>query len=94
MTLMKLRRHAPEAQPATECCVCGTNDMAQVQNHVLVGTPGVPLTDGGVCEQCGRVLGRVVEKFGSELTVQVEEAQKDANERDVALKKPRRAARS
>ena len=50
----------------------------------LIGTPGTPSHDGGVCDTCGRVLEQVVAKVGPALNVQVEHAQREANERDVS----------
>jgi hypothetical protein len=85
MTVVRLHRHAPEAKNATSCAVCGTADMREVTDHVQVGTPGTPAQDAGVCNSCGRVLDNVVGKFGGELTVMVDEAQHDANERDITI---------
>jgi hypothetical protein len=85
MTVVRLHRHAPEAQNATTCAVCGTSDVRQVTDHVQVGTPGTPDQDAGVCDSCGAVLGKVVGKFGGELTVTVEDAQREASEREITV---------
>jgi hypothetical protein len=65
--------------------VCGTSDIRQVTDHIQVGTPGTPSHDAGVCDACGRVLDRVVGKFGGDLTVTVDEAQQEASERDITI---------
>jgi hypothetical protein len=50
-----------------------------------VGTPGVPQHDEGVCESCGTVLDNVVEKYGGDLTMVVQEAQHQASEREITV---------
>jgi hypothetical protein len=85
MTLVRLRRHAPEAQSADTCSLCGARRPGETQDHLLVGTPGTPAHDGAVCTGCGGVLDQVVRKFGCDLTVTVEEAQRRASDREVTL---------
>ena len=82
MTVVRLQRHAPEAHNATKCGVCGTIDPDRVTDHIQVGTPGVPSHDEGICEACGAVLDRVAGKYGSRLTMMIEEAQHDASPRE------------
>jgi hypothetical protein len=53
-----------------------------VKDHLLAGTPGTPTHDGAVCQECGQTLDRAVQKFGSDLTVQIEESQVQARKRD------------
>jgi hypothetical protein len=95
MTVVRLQRHAPEANNATRCGVCGTIDADRVTDHIQVGTPGTPAHDEGVCESCGAVLDQVVNKYGSQLTMMVEEAQQEASERDITIPgaKPRNRRR-
>jgi hypothetical protein len=97
MPFVHLRRGAPEVQnAAVACSICGTHDADRVRDHLLVGTPGTPSHDGGVCESCGRVLEQVVARMGPELSVRVEHAQHEASERDapgMARGRLRRAAR-
>jgi CheY-like chemotaxis protein len=64
-----------------------------VQDHLLVGTPGTPTYQAGICAHCGLVLELSVAKLGQELTIQVEHAQQTANERDTpaASRAPRLA---
>ena len=93
MTVVRLQRHAPEAQNATRCAVCGTVDAQRVTDHVQVGTPGTPTHDEGVCEECGAVLDNVVERYGSDLTVMVQEAQRTATPRERTKPEPPRPAR-
>ncbi len=85
MTIVRLHRHAPEAQSATTCALCGTADVQAVTDHIQVGTPGTPQQDAGVCDACGRVLDNMVDKFGGDLTVMVEEAQQQASEREITV---------
>jgi hypothetical protein len=85
MPFVHLRRGAPEVQNATaECSICDTHDVNRLHDHLLIGTPGTPSHDGVVCDTCGRVLEQVATKIGSAFSVQVEHAQRDANERDVS----------
>ena len=65
--------------------MCGTSDVRQVTDHIQVGTPGTPEQDAGVCDACGAVLDKVVDKFGGELTVMVEDAQREASEREITV---------
>jgi hypothetical protein len=90
MTVFRLQRHAPEAQFATHCEVCGTTDVRRLTDHVQVGTPGTPDHDGGVCESCGAVLDKVVDKYGDKLTMIVDEAQHEATEREITIPGVRR----
>lgn len=85
MTVVRLQRHAPEAKNATTCGVCGTTDAKTVTDHIQVGTPGTPAHDEGVCESCGRVLDNVVDKYGSQLTMMVQEAQTQTSEREITV---------
>jgi hypothetical protein len=50
-----------------------------------VGTPGTPSHNGAVCEACGTAIDKVVSKFGGDLTVTVEEAQREATDREITL---------
>lgn len=98
MTVVRLQRHAPEASYATRCGVCGTIEAERVTDHIQVGTPGTPAHDEGVCESCGAVLDQVVNKYGGQLTMMVEEAQQQASDREITIpgahpRKPRRARR-
>lgn len=85
MTVVRLRRHAPEADNATKCAVCGTTDAKQVTDHISVGTPGTPVHDEGVCDKCGAVMGNVVDRYGGDLTMMVEDAQREASEREITI---------
>jgi len=85
MTVVRVQRHAPEAHHATSCAVCGTTDSARVTDHVQVGQPGTPVHDEGLCDSCGAVLGGVVEKYGGQLTMLVEDAQREASDREITL---------
>jgi hypothetical protein len=90
MTVVRLQRHAPEAQDAITCAVCGTNDAARVTDHLQVGTPGVPHVNAGVCEACGAVIHQVADKYGPQVTMLVEEAQQSAGDREITTpRKPR-----
>jgi hypothetical protein len=92
MTVVRLQRHAPEARNATRCGVCGTVDAERVTDHIQVGTPGTPAHDEGVCEACGAVLNRVADKYGSHLTMMVQEAQHEASERERTVPRPPRSS--
>jgi hypothetical protein len=77
MPFVQLRRHAPEVQGLTICCVCGVRNPDLLMDHLLVGSPGVPSEQGAMCETCGRVLEQIVAKLGSNLTVHVEHARRE-----------------
>lgn len=83
MTIVRLQRHAPEAHNARTCAVCGTTDPRGVTDHVQVGPPGTPTHDEGVCERCGGVIDTVAHRYGSDLTMLVNEAQQSASDRDI-----------
>jgi hypothetical protein len=95
MTVVRLQRHAPEAHNATKCAVCGTTDAKQVTDHIQVGPPGTPIHDEGVCENCGAVMDHVVDKYGGDLTMMVEDAQHEASEKEITIPgaQPHKAAR-
>jgi hypothetical protein len=56
--------------------VCGAQRPDEIKDHLLVGPPGTPSHDGAVCQACGLALDHVAQKFGSTLTIQVEEARR------------------
>jgi hypothetical protein len=85
MLFVQLRRHAPEVRGITMCYICGARTPTVLQDHLLVGSPGVPDEQGAVCETCGRVLEHLVAKLGSNLTVQIVHAQREAGERDASV---------
>ncbi len=85
MTVVRLQRHAPEADNASLCGVCGTTDAKQVTDHIQVGPPGTPAHDEGVCESCGAVIDNVVEKYGGDLTMMVQDAQQQTSEREITI---------
>jgi hypothetical protein len=85
MTLVRLQRHAPEVQGRVTCTLCGARRRGDTKDHLLVGTPGTPSHNGAVCEACGTTLDQAVRKFGGDLTVTVEEAQRDASDREITL---------
>jgi hypothetical protein len=82
MTVIRVRHNAPESQSAIECSLCGRRDRERVKDHLVAGTPGATTHDGAVCEECGQTLDRAVQKFGCDLTVQIEEGQVRARKRD------------
>jgi hypothetical protein len=85
MTVVRLQRNAPEASQAQTCAVCGTTDAERVTDHIQVGTPGTPHEDAGVCSSCGRVLDQVVNRFGGDLTMLVEDAQREAGDAEITV---------
>jgi hypothetical protein len=85
MTVVRLQRHAPEAHNATRCAVCGTTDRDRVTDHVQVGPPGTPAHDDGICDACGAVLGKVVDRYGQHLTMLVQDAQREAGDKEITV---------
>ncbi len=63
-------------------------DAERVTDHIQVGTPGTPAHDEGVCEACGAVLDKVAEKYGSQISMTVEEAQHEASDRERTIPRP------
>jgi len=55
-----------------------------VTDHVQVGQPGTPIRDEALCEACGSV----VDRYGGQLTVLLEDAQTTASDREVTLPRP------
>ena len=88
MTVFRLHRHAPEAESAQVCAVCGTTDAGRVTDHVQVGPPGTPTHDEGLCEACGGVVDQVVTRYGQCLTMLVDEAQREAGPREITTPNP------
>jgi len=41
--------------------------------------------DEGVCDKCGAVMDNVVDKYGGDLTMMVEDAQHEASEREITI---------
>jgi hypothetical protein len=76
--------HGVERDSLKLCRVaqCQPADTNHVHDHLLIGTPGTPAHDGGVCDTCGRVLEQVVARVEPELSIWVEHAQHEADERD------------
>jgi hypothetical protein len=91
MTVIRLQRHAPEADSVQVCAVCGTTDRSQVTDHVQVGPPGTPTHDEGICDRCGAVLDRVVGRYGPQLTMLVSEAQQHPSGREITTARNRSA---
>jgi hypothetical protein len=85
MTLIHLKRHAPEAQSRETCSLCGARRTSDTKDHLLAGTPGTPTHNDVVCEACGTTLDQAVRKFGGDLKVTVEEAQREASDREITL---------
>jgi hypothetical protein len=56
-----------------------------VTDHIQVGQPGTPAHDEGVCESCGRVIDNVVDKYGGQLTMLVEDAQRQTSDREITI---------
>ncbi len=77
MVLVRLRRRAPEVDAVERCSLCGKDDVASVGDHLLVGEPGSAQLDGGLCGTCGDVLDHLVQRFGSQFSVVVEDAADD-----------------
>jgi hypothetical protein len=50
-----------------------------------VGPPGTPAHDEGICESCGAVLDTVVDKYGGNLTMMIQDAQRDASEKEITV---------
>lgn len=71
-----------EEGPTAPCSLCGKSDPGRVNDRLLIQTPGTARRCEAVCRACGRSLARVVKRFGTNLTVQVEEGQGEAGERD------------
>ena len=81
MPFVQLRRHAPEINSRMTCCLCGARSLSMPHDHLLVGTPGVPDFQDAVCDTCGRVLEQFVTRWGPNLSVAVEHAQREVRGR-------------
>jgi len=77
------RRRDPARLASTSCVLCGLGQRERGNDdHLVIETPDVGRRAEMVCGPCGGTLARVIEKFGSHLTFQIEEAQVEAGERD------------
>lgn len=90
MTVVRLHRHAPEAHFAQHCAVCGTTDTRRLTDHVQAGPPGTPTHDEVMCEHCGGVITSVTQRYGSDLTMHVDEAQRMAGDGEITTPRPKR----
>jgi hypothetical protein len=73
MKLLTLRRQAPVAPEAATCRLCDTPIAGTLQDHLLAGQPGANRVEAAICQRCGETLHRLVEVFGPELCVVVQE---------------------
>ena len=72
MKLVTLQRHAPVTPGAVRCQLCDAPIEGTVQNHVLVGAPGVSQIELTICSACGEAIQRLVDVAGPELSVVVQ----------------------
>jgi hypothetical protein len=56
MTFMLLRQNAAESRSVSGCGLCGAVSPGGARDHLLVGQPGTPSADVGLCPSCGDVL--------------------------------------
>jgi len=75
MVLIILRRDAPEVATLRACGLCGPAATTPVRDHLLMGSPGGSQQEKGGCGQCGDVLDRMVQTYGSDLTVIIQAGQ-------------------
>jgi hypothetical protein len=73
MNLLTLQRQAPVAPGATACRLCDAPIAGTLQDHLLVGQPGTTHLEAAICQRCGEALRRLVEVFGPELCLVVQE---------------------
>ena len=73
MTLLTLQQQAPVAPDAATCRLCDAPIAGTVQDHLLAGQPGLTHLEAAICQHCGEGLRRVVEVFGPELCVMVQQ---------------------
>ena len=73
MKLLTLQRQAPVAPDAAECRLCDAPIAGTLQDHLLAGQPGTTQLEVAICPRCGEGLRRLVEVFGPELCLVVQD---------------------
>ena len=73
MTLLTLQRQAPVAPAAAECRLCDAPIAGTLQDHLLAGQPGATQLEAAICPRCGAGLRRLVEVFGPELCLVIQD---------------------
>ena len=73
MNLVTLQRRAPVAPGTADCRLCDAPIAGTLQDHLLVGQPGVAHHVTAICSRCGESVRRLVELYGPELSVLVQD---------------------
>ena len=73
MKLLTLHRQAPVAPDVAQCRLCDAPIAGTLQDHLLAGQPGTTQLEVAICPRCGEGLRRLVEVFGPELCIVVQE---------------------
>ena len=73
MTLLTLHRQAPVAPDVARCRLCDAPIAGTLQDHLLVGQPGATQLEAAICPRCGEGLRRLVEVFGPELCLVIQD---------------------
>jgi len=90
MTFMLLRQNAAEARSVGECGLCGALSPGGARDHLLVGQPGTPSADMGLCPRCGDVLVHLTKRVGGEFSVKLDAP--GTEQRTTHSSRPRMAA--
>ncbi len=88
MVLIILRRDAPEVATLRVCGLCGPAVTTPIRDHLLVGSPGGGKQETGLCGPCGDVLDRMVQTYGSDLSVIIQAGQASAENLVSGPRKP------
>ncbi len=91
MTFMLLRPNAAESRSVSGCGLCGAVSPVGARDHLLVGQPGTPSADMGLCPSCGDVLVHLTKRFGGEFSMKVDAAP-GTEQRTTHSLRPRMAA--
>jgi CheY-like chemotaxis protein len=91
MTFMLLRQNAAESCSVSGCGLCGALSPGGARDHLLVGQPGTPSADMGLCPSCGDVLVHLTNRFGGEFSMKVDAAP-GTEQRTTHSLRPRMAA--
>ena len=73
MKLLTVQRQATVALAAATCRLCHAPIAATQQDHLLAGQPGTNRVEAAICQRCGEALRRLVDVFGPERCLVIQE---------------------
>jgi hypothetical protein len=90
MTLLTLHRQAPAAPDVAVCRLCDAFIAGELQDHLRVGQPGTAQVHAVTCDRCGLAISRLVELFGPDLKILIQDDKRAATPAREPQSRPRR----